>query len=231
MTANPRRVRARLPVWRIVFAGAAIAAVATSAATAQDKGTRNPKPLPPLANPDDPKTPAKELFGRRATAAPLQARSIGFYAKGCLAGAVALPINGKTWQVMRLSRNRNWGHPELIAFLEDLSKKGSKLGWPGLLVGDISQARGGRTEAARACEPSSRPRRRHLAHADAGARADAGRARRNVGDYGGRKEPQGRRPADLDPRPCRNHQGGGGESAGRAHLRQCRDQEGALPLD
>src|SRR5262245_45690957 len=143
MTANPRRVRARLPVWRIVFAGAAIAAVATSAATAQDKGTLNPKPLPPLANPDDPKTPAKELFGRRATAAPLQARSIGFYAKGCLAGAVAVPINGKTWQVMRLSRNRNWGHPELVAYLEQLSQKAPTLGWRGLLIGDISQARGG----------------------------------------------------------------------------------------
>ena len=120
-----------------------IAAVATSVATAQDKGTLDPKPLPPLANPDDPKTPAKELFGRRATAAPLQARSIGFYAKGCLAGAVAVPINGKTWQVMRLSRNRNWGHPELVAFLEQLSQKAPKVGWRGLLVGDISQARGG----------------------------------------------------------------------------------------
>ena len=95
-------------------------------ATAQDKGTVNPKPLPPLANPDDPKTPAKELFGRRATAAPLQARSIGFYAKGCLAGAVAMPINGKTWQVMRLSRNRNWGHPDLVAYLEQLSREGRR---------------------------------------------------------------------------------------------------------
>src|SRR5215510_1073171 len=140
---NPRRASSAFSLWRVILPGIAIAAVATSVATAQDKGSLNPKPLPPLANPDDPKTPAKELFGRRATAAPLQARSIGFYAKGCLAGAVALPINGKTWQVMRLSRNRNWGHPELIAFLEDLSKKGSKLGWPGLLVGDISQARGG----------------------------------------------------------------------------------------
>jgi penicillin-insensitive murein endopeptidase len=128
---------------RIVLAGSAIAAVATSVAFAQDRGTLEPKPLPPLAKPDDPKTPAKELFGRRVTAAPLQARSIGFYAKGCLAGAVAMPINGKTWQVMRLSRNRNWGHPTLIAFLEKLSEKGTKLGWRGLLVGDISQARGG----------------------------------------------------------------------------------------
>jgi penicillin-insensitive murein endopeptidase len=129
--------------WRIALSAAAVAMIAASAATAQDKGTLNPKPLPPLANPDDPKTPAKELFGRRATAAPLQARSIGFYSRGCLAGAVAMPINGETWQVMRLSRNRMWGHPDLIKFLEELSVKGTKLGWTGLLVGDISQARGG----------------------------------------------------------------------------------------
>src|SRR6188768_2866624 len=114
----------RRSLWRMVFPGMAVAAVAVPAATAQDKGSVNPKPPPPLENPDDHKTPAKELFGRRATAAPLQARSIGFYAKGCLAGAVAMPINGKTWQVMRLSRNRNWGHPDLVKFLEQLSEKG-----------------------------------------------------------------------------------------------------------
>jgi penicillin-insensitive murein endopeptidase len=44
---------------------------------------------------------------------------------------------------MRLSRNRNWGHPGLIKFLERLSAKAAKLGWPGLLVGDMSQPRGG----------------------------------------------------------------------------------------
>jgi penicillin-insensitive murein DD-endopeptidase len=120
-----------------------VALAAAGAAQAQDKGTLNPQPLPPLANPSDPGMAAKELFGRKPTPAPLAARSIGFYAKGCLAGAVALPINGETWQVMRLSRNRNWGHPSLIRLLEHLSEKGTKVGWPGLLVGDISQARGG----------------------------------------------------------------------------------------
>ena len=29
----------------------------------------NPKPLPPLEHPDDPKTPAKELFGRKTAPA------------------------------------------------------------------------------------------------------------------------------------------------------------------
>ena len=86
------------------------ALLAPQVASAQDKGTLNPQPLPPLAKPDDPATPAKELFGRKTAPANLQTRTIGFYSKGCLAGAVALPINGATWQVMRLSRNRNWGH-------------------------------------------------------------------------------------------------------------------------
>jgi murein endopeptidase len=99
--------------------------------------------LPTLAKPDDPATPAKELFGRRSMPAPVEARVIGFYSKGCLAGAKALPINGKTWQAMRLSRNRNWGHPSLVQFLERLADTGPKVGWRGLLVGDLSQARGG----------------------------------------------------------------------------------------
>src|SRR5206468_2488148 len=130
----------------IAACGAALALaalLAPSSATAQDKGTLNPQPLPPLAKSDDPATPAKELFGRKTAPAPLQARTIGFYSKGCLAGAVALPINGPTWQVMRLSRNRNWGHPKLIEFLERLSAQAPKTGWHGLLVGDISQPRGG----------------------------------------------------------------------------------------
>src|SRR5689334_21654230 len=119
--------------------------LAAAPAGAQDKGTVDPKPLAPLANPDDPKNPAKELFARKPVATKdMAARSIGFYTHGCLAGGIALPINGKSWQVMRLSRNRNWGHPELIAFLERLANKVPKISdWPGLLVGDMSQPRGG----------------------------------------------------------------------------------------
>jgi penicillin-insensitive murein endopeptidase len=119
-------------------------AAATSPSWAQDPGTLDPKPLPPLANPNDPTLPARELFGRKPDPVAMPPRSIGFYSKGCLAGAVALPINGETWQVMRLSRNRNWGNPHLIKLLEHLSVKVHKVaGWPGLLVGDISQPRGG----------------------------------------------------------------------------------------
>jgi len=87
--------------------------------------------------------PAKLLFSAVARPAPLAARSIGFYSQGCLAGAVALPITGRSWQVMRLSRNRNWGHPRLVAYLERLAKDARSFGWSGLLVGDLSQPRGG----------------------------------------------------------------------------------------
>src|SRR5262245_36559163 len=106
-------------------------ALAAGSAAAQDRGTLQPKPLPPLANPTDPELAAKELFVRKREPLPMAARSIGFYSKGCIAGAVALPINGETWQVTRLSRNRNWGHPAMIALLERLSGKAHKVaGWP-----------------------------------------------------------------------------------------------------
>src|SRR5215212_9056812 len=121
-----------------------LALVAGGSAAAQDKGTLDPKPLPPLANPSDPKLAAKELFGRRTAPADLRSRSIGSYARGCVAGAAAIPIDGDNWQVMRLSRNRNWGHPQLIGFLQRFATRLPGInGWPGLLVGDISQPRGG----------------------------------------------------------------------------------------
>ena len=88
--------------------------------------------------------PAKELFGAMKSPAQLEARALGSYAKGCLAGARALPVDGPAWQAMRLSRNRNWGHPELIALVERFATEAQSFdGWPGMLVGDISQPRGG----------------------------------------------------------------------------------------
>ena len=77
----------------------------------------------------DPKKPAKELFGRVASPATMTAAAIGFYTHGCLAGGIALPITGKAWQVMRLSRNRNWGHPLLVQLIERLAEKAPTVGW------------------------------------------------------------------------------------------------------
>jgi penicillin-insensitive murein endopeptidase len=110
-----------------------------------DKPVPKPAPKPAAKTPPPKPSPvAKEMFGAATAPAPLAARSIGGYAKGCLAGGTVLPINGPNWQVMRLSRNRNWGTPRLVDYLERLSSDARALDrWPGLLVGDMSQPRGG----------------------------------------------------------------------------------------
>lgn len=88
--------------------------------------------------------PAKELFGAVATPSPAPTTlAIGSHAKGCLAGGTALPKDGPGWQAMRLSRNRIWAHPALIEVIQRLAATARADGWPGLLVGDIAQPRGG----------------------------------------------------------------------------------------
>jgi penicillin-insensitive murein endopeptidase len=128
----------------VIFCGAAAAqgpAPQTVATPAPPKPTAKPTAKKKSAKPSP---IARELFGAATAPAPLAARAIGSYAKGCLAGGVSLPINGPDWQVMRLSRNRNWGTPRLLDYLERLASDARALdGWPGLLVGDMSQPRGG----------------------------------------------------------------------------------------
>ena len=88
--------------------------------------------------------PAKVYFGRAKRPAAMPARVYGYYTRGCLAGGVIMPANGPTWQAMRLSRNRNWGHPALVSVIKRLANDAKRLdGWPGLLVGDLAQPRGG----------------------------------------------------------------------------------------
>ena len=88
--------------------------------------------------------PARQIFGSFEAASEGRSRAIGGYARGCLAGAEQLPETGPTWQAMRLSRNRNWAHPAMVDFLQDLSRfAATQPGWEGLYVGDISQPRGG----------------------------------------------------------------------------------------
>jgi len=95
--------------------------------------------LPALAQ-----TEARQYFGAEKVGSPHAPEPFGSYAKGCIAGAEELAQTGPTWQAMRLSRNRNWGHPETIDFIKDLSRKAARQpGWDGLYIGDISQPRGG----------------------------------------------------------------------------------------
>ena len=92
----------------------------------------------------DSKALAKTLFGAERNPSQQTAAPFGGYAKGCAAGNVQLPETGPTWQAMRLSRNRNYGQPETVAFIKRLSATAARQpGWDGLYIGDISQPRGG----------------------------------------------------------------------------------------
>lgn len=127
---------------RLMLASVAGVAFAAGAAQAQDV-TPSGFRLPPLQDLGA-ATPAKELFGRVRAPSGGRERSIGFYSKGCLAGATALPLSGATWQVMRPSRDRFFGRLALVNFIQRLSKRvAASTSWPGILVGDMSQPRGG----------------------------------------------------------------------------------------
>lgn len=70
------------------------------------------------------------------------ARVIGKYSAGCIAGAVSLPLDGPGYQVIRPSRNRYWGHPNLIDFAQNTTHQLSEHGIV-MLVADLAQPRGG----------------------------------------------------------------------------------------
>jgi penicillin-insensitive murein endopeptidase len=73
------------------------------------------------------------------------AEVIGGPAAGCISGAVALPPQGRGYQAMKLSRHRTHGHPTLVHFVLTLGEalEARRLGV--MLVGDLSQPRGGPT--------------------------------------------------------------------------------------
>ncbi|MBI1244238.1 MAG: penicillin-insensitive murein endopeptidase [Alphaproteobacteria bacterium] len=82
-------------------------------------------------------------WGSIATPTVGDARSIGGTANGCIAGAAKLPLDGIGYQVVRVSRNRMWGHPRTLAFVRSLGVEAAGMGLPPLYIGDLSQPRGG----------------------------------------------------------------------------------------
>jgi penicillin-insensitive murein endopeptidase len=71
------------------------------------------------------------------------ALAIGGYSAGCVQGAKALPVEGVNYVVMKPERHRNFGHPELVDFVEQLGKSLEERRLAPLGVGDLGQARGG----------------------------------------------------------------------------------------
>jgi len=104
-----------------------------------------PRPKPALRLEEKEKgIAASLLFGAKKLPSVGKPLVIGYYSHGCLQGGIELPINGPHWEVMRLSRNRNWGHPKLIDFIKRFSAAAAKAtGRPGILIGDMAQPRGG----------------------------------------------------------------------------------------
>src|SRR5215831_21171206 len=135
---RPRFLKTITGLWILVLAAWIGCCEASAQDTAAQEAARRAMVIA-----QSPPDAAKVLFGREVAPATGPARAIGAYERGCLSGAVALPADGPNWQVMRPSRNRAWGHPVLIALLERLAQKLPESGWPGLLVGDIAQPRGG----------------------------------------------------------------------------------------
>jgi penicillin-insensitive murein endopeptidase len=87
--------------------------------------------------------PAKSGWALVTKPSTGSARSIGEYSAGCLAGAARLPLDGTGYQVMHPSRLRYYGNPELIDFITKLGRAIHAEGLGPVMVGDLSQPRGG----------------------------------------------------------------------------------------
>lgn len=122
----------------IVFA-AALTLGLTACERAAAPGPAAPAPAPPVTG----DRPAAEFFAAVRTGSTGPAQVIGTYTRGCVGGAEQLKLDAPRWQVMRPSRNRAWGHPSLVKFVERLADGVAADGVAGLLVGDLGQPRGG----------------------------------------------------------------------------------------
>lgn len=87
----------------------------------------------------------KEKWGsfRAPTLGPSE--SIGSYNAGCLSGAKTLSLHTKGLIQMRPSREKYYGHSRLLVFLKDLGENFYNNQNKLLLIGDLSQPRGGPT--------------------------------------------------------------------------------------
>lgn len=93
---------------------------------------------------------ARNPWAKVRSAVQGPAEAIGTPTSGCLTGGVPLPKKGKGFKLARAERRRNFGHPELVSLIQKVALEGALIKLPPLLVGDLSQARGGPTLSAHA---------------------------------------------------------------------------------
>jgi len=136
MPFNPKTILTSFAVFTLVACGA-------PAENSGSSNTSSSMNLPALSVTQS-RQEARQVFGYIDTASQGASAAYGGYANGCVAGAEQLAETGPTWQAMRLSRNRNWAHPETVDFVQDLSREVARsTSWAGIYVGDMSQPRGG----------------------------------------------------------------------------------------
>lgn len=69
--------------------------------------------------------------------------SIGKYTAGCVKNPRALPFDGFGYQVIRASRNRNYGHKDLVEFINELTTRIKSNYNVKLLIADMAKKNGG----------------------------------------------------------------------------------------
>lgn len=81
---------------------------------------------------------------------PGKAQSIGGYSNGCIIGAQPLALKGEGYQVIRSVKNRYYGHPQLLSYLQNLGQRAKASGIPPILIGDMGMPAGGRFSSGHA---------------------------------------------------------------------------------
>lgn len=71
------------------------------------------------------------------------AQVIGGAGNGCIGGAQALPETGPGYVSIRRARHRYFSHPATLRMVEDLGRAVSRRGFGLVMIGDLSQPRGG----------------------------------------------------------------------------------------
>jgi penicillin-insensitive murein endopeptidase len=109
-----------------------------------------PPPAAPPALPSGP-TAAEILRGRAEAFSKFRTPvdeppgAVGGYSNGCLLGSKRLAPSGPGYEVLHLDRHRHYGHPALVDYVQRLARQAHQAGLPTLLIGDLSQVRGGPT--------------------------------------------------------------------------------------
>ncbi len=85
----------------------------------------------------------ESVWSRAKQPAEGPALAIGGYSAGCVQGARELPLEQPGFRVMKPERRRNFGHPRLVDFVEQLAARMLAKELAPLGVGDLGQPRGG----------------------------------------------------------------------------------------